>query len=280
MKQTHIKIVHVKASNLSVVWRTAQRPYYADHAEKIAENFDPDLFGVLSVTKPDEQGMHHVICGQHRLAAFKKVFGDDQSVPCIVLDAADPVRAAEIFLQDSTSAKPLKMVEQFHVAVTAGRRTQCEINDIVKKAGYRVTASQQNDCIGAVHALESVYNKHGPMILGLTLKTLQSTWGADRNAVAAPMLRGYGLFLAQYFKQVDWDKLHKCMTKNKTTPGSLITNAYHLLKLSRALVKTQPEAIALAIFETYNAARGKKLIAQASIGNNADSLAGEKKKTA
>jgi hypothetical protein len=123
-----------------------------------------------------------------------------------------------------------------------------------------------------------VYIKHGPMILGLTLKTLQSTWGKDRNAVAAPMIRGYGLFLAQYFRQVDLDRLYACMTKKKMTPGSLITSAYHLLKMSRALVKNQPEAIGLAIFETYNVGRGKKLNLEIAVRKSDSATPAERKK--
>ncbi len=270
-----VKIAHIKAKFVSVVWRSAQRPFDEKHADYLAEHFDPELLDPLSVTKADEHGMHHVIRGQHRLAAFKKVFGEEQMVPCIVVDANDEVVAAELFLVDAESHKPLKAVEEFMVAVTAGRPDEVAINRIVQKAGFRIGTSRQPDIIMAVHALSDVYAKHGGAVLGQTLRALHSTWGSDHNAVQSGMIRGYGEFLALYGNQINAEILHLCMTKRRWTPGRLLNSARHEVSMRKDVVKNLAGAMAVAIFGIYNASAGRKKLhaVSAPSKNNATEVA-------
>lgn len=253
-----IKIVHIKAKYIRVVWEAAQRPFDPKHAAYIAENFDPELFDPISVTKANEHGEHHVTRGQHRVAAFKLVFDEEQMIPCIVGAADDEVSAADSFLHEAESHQPLKTVDRFLVAVTARRANEVAIKKIVEQCGYQIGSQVKPDMICAVAALLSVYKKHGSAVLRQTLRTLHSTWGANHDSVREGMIRGYGEFLAAYMSQVNYDILHSCMAKRRVSPGSLMAMAQHEVTMRKDIVKNVAGAMSLAIFDIYNSRAGRK----------------------
>jgi len=81
----HRETVYVPVKNLSVIWVRAQRPFDAAWATLIAENFDKDLFEDVIITKPDKNGVSHIIEGQHRVAAVEIKWGEDELVPCRIV---------------------------------------------------------------------------------------------------------------------------------------------------------------------------------------------------
>lgn len=253
-----IKITHIKAKYIKVVWEAAQRPFDQKHADYIAENFDPELFDPISVTKANEHGIHHPIRGQHRTAAFKKVFGEEQMIPCIVVESNDEVSAADFFLHDAESHQPLKTVDRFLVAVTARRADEVAIKRIVEQCGYQIGNGVKADTICAVDALMSVYKKHGASVLRQTLRTLHSTWGTNHDSIRAGFIRGYGEFLAAYMSQVNFDILHGCMAKRRVSPGNLLAEADHEITMRRDIVKNVAGAVSYAIFGIYNSCAGRK----------------------
>jgi hypothetical protein len=95
----------IKIKHLSVVWATAQREFNERHASKIAASFDPDLFDDLVVTLPNGDGIYHVVDGQHRMAAIRSLWGEEEMVPCRVVTAQDPARAAVIFDKINTGRR-------------------------------------------------------------------------------------------------------------------------------------------------------------------------------
>ena len=92
----------IAVENISVVWVEAQRGRNDKEIARIAREMDPDVFGVITVTRPDDAGMHHCIDGQTRINAVRLLWGDEERVPCQVLDVTDPVRAADIFVKMNT----------------------------------------------------------------------------------------------------------------------------------------------------------------------------------
>src|SRR5262249_86768 len=140
LKQT---VEWIPVKNLSVVWVQAQRPYNERWAKEIADNFDPDKFDALVVTKPNGHGIYHIIEGQHRRHALEIFsakssatgYGGNEMAPCRVVEEADPARAAEIWLGINGGRKAIPPVSEFRVAVVACREPEKTINKIV--AGHR-----------------------------------------------------------------------------------------------------------------------------------------------
>ena len=128
----------IPVKDLSVVWAGAQRKFDAAWAKQIADAFDPDLFGVLSVCPDGKPDIYHTIDGQHRKAAVQSLYGDNEQVPCRVFDTTDPARAAEMFDRINTARKKPHPVDLFNVRVKAGYEDEVTINRIVKSLGYKV----------------------------------------------------------------------------------------------------------------------------------------------
>jgi hypothetical protein len=224
------KIEMIPAKNLSVVWIAAQRPFNPKKAKDIADNFDQDMFGTLAVTLPNGQGIYHIVEGQHRRAAVEIKFGPDEQVPCEVLDAIDPARAAELFDGINNRRNSVQPIATFKVRLTAGYMTEIDVDKIVRGLGYRIEAGRKDKCIGCVNALKEIYTRNSAKILEDTLKLIQGTWGMDPNAVSAAIVRGYAAFLVQYGGKANWQRCKDVMQK-KFTPGRLT-----------AVAKTQQQA--------------------------------------
>ena len=208
------EIVHIPLRNLSVVWAKSQRPLDEKWANKIAEEFDPDKYDPICVTKPNGAGVYHIIEGQHRKAAVEKLWGPNEKVPCRIIAEADPARAAEIWLGINQGRKKIRPTVEFTVAVEAKRPVEVAINNIVRRAGYKVGDNTKGDnTIAAVGSLKSVYNQYGEDILRYTLNTCRLLWGADPHGVSAPMINGIGMFLNEFHSHVDASHLKKVISQ-------------------------------------------------------------------
>lgn len=217
------RIEWIETEKLSVVWAQSQRMLDEKFAKSIADNFDPDKFATLAVTLPNGKGIYHIIDGQHRKRAIEIAFGEGQKVPCQVFEASDPARAAELFDEINSHRRSAKTLDFFRVRVTAGEQDHVGVMKVLKANGLSVqTGSQRSDkSVMAVSSLLAIYRQHGPEVLDMTLKILQATWGVDKNAYANQLIRGYGMFMAEFGRKVNWQRLHESVSK-RYTPGRFV----------------------------------------------------------
>lgn len=238
----------IAVKDLSVVWSNAQRPCDDKWAQKIADNFDADLFGVVSVSMPNGSGVYHVIDGQHRVAAMKLLFGENEKVPCNVFDAAEPARAAHIFNQINTSRRRPGRIDIFRVRVTAGEEVEVAVDKIIRSLGYKVGYNKIDGNISAVEALTYVYKIHGSDVLRYSLNLIKSTWGLSADAMIAPIIRGYAAFIAEHGKDAKWERMVDRVSK-KFSPGHLLGAAR---SLREGLQCSTDEAVKQVLFNAYN----------------------------
>lgn len=239
-----IKWIPVK--NLSVVWAEAQRPLNDRHARNIADNFDPEMFGTISVTRPNGKGVYHIIDGHHRKVAIEKLWGLDEMAPCQVYDAEDPARAAQLFDRINSNRLRPQPVDLFKTRVTAGEEVQVEVNRVVLKCGFFVGQNAANS-LTCVQALESVHQSYGPIILEYSLKLLHQIWGNDKSANTANIVRGFGMFLSE-FRHIELDKLANLIAA-KYTPARFIGAARAGKEVNGG---STPAAIRDLMIATYN----------------------------
>jgi hypothetical protein len=240
--------VWIPVKDICVLWVQSQRPRDDNWALKIAEAFDPDLFGIITVTMPNKKGLHHVVDGQHRVEAVKLLFGDDEKVPCNVLQAEDPARAAQLFDKINSRRRKPQRIDMFRVRVTAGEPTEVAIDKLVRALGFKIDWAKREGNIAAVEALTSVYNKHGGDVLRAALNLIRSTWGMNPDAVVAPIIRGYGAFIAEHGLDTKWDRLVDRVSK-KFMPAHLVNTAKALREAKQCLIE---DAIKEVIFNAYN----------------------------
>lgn len=211
-------ITYIPVKNLSVVWRKSQRPYQEAWAKHIADNFDPDKFEPISVTKPNGAGVYHIIEGQHRKGAVELLYGPTEQIPCRVISEADPARAAEIWLGINGGRKRVKPITEFLVAIEAKRDTEVAIHAIIKKHGYHIAEASTENSIRAVGALRRIYSNYGESILSKTLQACKMIWGSDPHGVSAVILQGMAMFLNEFGSHADAARLRKTITDQYKTP--------------------------------------------------------------
>jgi len=240
---------------LAVVWEEAQRPFNAKWAQQIADDFDPDKFDHVKVTLPNGNGIYHICEGQHRVRAAEIALGPNQKVPCIVAPESDPARAAELFLATNADRSYVTKVSRFKVAVTAKYNDEVNINRIVQQNNYSVEATHAQNTIAAVDALKFAYGKTRKT-LHETLSTVRATYGGDPAAVAAPIIKGYAIFICEFSSQIDFGHLRKAVRKRFSSPNELKVAAKSVKEARKITMMT---AVYALLLETYNRGRRVKL---------------------
>jgi hypothetical protein len=245
----------IKVGSVSVVWAAAQRDYNEKAALRIADEFDPDMFGVITVTLPNGHGLYHCIDGQHRVGAVRHLWGENELVPCTVLNVTDPARAAAIFdKMNSVRSKP-QPVELFKVRVTAGYEGEVAVDGLVRDLGYRISQSTDDGTIRAAAACMLVYHRHGLDTLRQALLLIYGCWGFDRNGTDAGLIKGFSEFVAEFGKGIDGQRVVDRVSK-KYTPGRLLGAAKSAAAVNRKAIGVNVSDL---LFATYNLGRGKKL---------------------
>ncbi len=214
----------IAIKNLSVVWASAQREYNDRRAKKIADSFDPDLFDNLVVTLPNGDGIYHVVDGQHRRGAVSSLYGEDEKVPCRIVMADSPARAATIFHQINTGRTAPSALERFRVKITGRSETEIAINNMVYSLGCRIEMNTGPRSIRAVSSLLFVYKSFGLAVLRETLMTIISTWDGDKGAFDGPLIEGFASLVAQHQKNMNYEHLRR-KTAKQLTPGRLLAQA-------------------------------------------------------
>lgn len=238
----------IPVKNLSVVWAAAQRELNQRRVDKMAADFDPDLFDELVVTLPNGDGIYHVVDGQHRKMMMHQLFGENEQVPCRVVNAKDPARAAIIFEKINTGRKSPSPLERFKVRVTAGSEVETEISRLVEWLGYKIEGSRQPGTIGCAATLVAVHKAYGHEVLKNTLTTIRTTWPDDVGATEAPIIEGFAKVIARHGGHMNWQRIRE-RTGNAYTPGRLIGHGKSDREIHGGTIA---DGIGRILVQTYN----------------------------
>lgn len=222
----------------------AQRDFNQARADKIAANFNEDEFGTLEVNYRD--GYYYVIDGQHRRDGAIQVFGDDVLVPCWTHEGLTVEQEAEKFLL-LNDMLPVHAMDKFHVGVTAGRKTEVEVDRIVREHGLTVGHNvSAGGTVAAVAKLTRIYDRDGEEVLRDTLRTILEAFGDV--GLSANMLAGVALLHARYR---DIDKV-RLIEKLKNVRGG--SNGILGLARQTQLATRKPisECVAAVCIQQFN----------------------------
>lgn len=248
-------VVWIPVNKLFVDPDVNTRPLQAARVAKLAENFDPDLIGVLDVA-PRENGRFAIIDGQHRAESVRVALGSDQNVPCWVHKRITKAKQASLFvgLNNSAAVPPLY---QFIGKVNAGQAKAVAIMEILTTAGLKLETSARDGTIRCVATLEKLYDGQGdptagPKALENALSIIINAWGPTTSALNGSIVEGIGLVLLRYRDQVDHEALIQKLATTKGGPAALLGQA-RALKDWRG--GTVPRAVAGAVVTIYNKGR-------------------------
>lgn len=230
-----------------------QRIFDKEHADRIANSFDPDAFRELYVT-PAGSSKYHVWDGQHRLAAAKVVLGMDQLLPCRIYEDVPQDRLAQIQVTITTGNKAWKAVDMFRQKILARDKAALEIENILKSFGLTILPQKQNGAINAVKAIEAIYLEDGPNTLKTVLAILHDAWKQDSDAYSAVILRGLTTLLEKH-PNLDGATMSMKLARS-FTPADLIARAR--TKHKNDMVSTS-SAVSSILLNAYNARKKRKV---------------------
>lgn len=185
-----------------------------------AENFDPDIFGIILVSHRD--GEYWIVDGQHRIEVAKRK--GIKSVWCQVLEGLTYEEEALKFYTINHAKSRLNANHKFHALVEAREENVMEIMDALNH--YHFTYSKEgceieNDCINAVGSIRKIHKDLGQTGLMLILEILRKAWNGDKTSLRAEMIKGVKTFVTNY----EFDKDFLISVLEGDTPKGIIDRA-------------------------------------------------------
>ncbi len=172
-----------------------QRNLSERHVRQIIENFD--LCQLRPVRVSRREGKNFVIDGQHTMETVAVVSGSTETlVWCMVYDDLEYKREADIFANQQKHVKALTPMEIFKASIEAGSEKHLMIKQIVEQHGLEITPVYRAGAIGAVGALEYIYDHYSVEILSRTLRLLIGAWEGSSISMSAGMLKGTAKLLS------------------------------------------------------------------------------------
>lgn len=227
-----------------------QREFRKAHGDRIAAELDLNKLGYPIINHRD--GNYWVVDGQHRVYALKQNGFEKDVLDCEVYEDLTDAETAEIFL-GRDARKPIPLYDKFHVACTAGRRRERDIQRTVESNGQKISRNASEGGISAVGALGSVYDRSGDVVLGQVVRTVNLGFGGDPMAFDRAVVEGLGLVFNRYNGRTNEKELG-------TRLGTLRQGARELLRKAEAIrVRTgnqKKQCVAAAVVDIYNRGMG------------------------
>lgn len=237
----------LKVSDLRVD-HAYQRELNKWRVEDITQTFDPDLLGVLLVSKRST-GTYFLLDGQTRHAALIAMGWEDQRVPCLVYAGLTRKDEARIFVGANVTAVKPNPTAIFKGKLAAGDPATTEVYNIARKYGYLSTLKDfKSGALTSPSALMRIHTKGGADLLDEVLAVTSSAWPGKH--VAAPVLTGLAMFIRQYGLAISVERLVQCLAK--TTDELLVSRARALAVASRLGNRSASSMIQVLVGE-YNA---------------------------
>ena len=251
-RRSNIEKVRIDTLTVPTVGR-AQRPFHQAKGDRIAREFDINLFGFPVVCRVDD--VNWLVDGQHRVYGLQKsgCAGPTDEVDFEVYHGLTMAEMATMFLGRNRST-PVTAFERFGVAVTAGYPAEVAIAGIVESLGLKIGDPKVRGNVFAVGALRRVYDRDGGEVLTRVLRVLRAAFESDPQAFGRRLLEGLGLVLAAY---ADLDDA--LLVRSLAALPNNVQSVHSLAEQHRQqLGRPVPDCVAAAVVDIYNGAVGKK----------------------
>jgi hypothetical protein len=228
-----------------------QREFRKAHGDRIAAELDLNKLGYPIINHRD--GNYWVVDGQHRIYALKENgFGKDM-LDCEVYEDLSDAEMADIFL-GRDARKPIPVYDKFHVACTAGRKRERDIQRAVEANGQKISRSN-DDGISAVASLGVVYDRSGDVVLGQVVRTINLGFGGDPLAFNSSIIEGLGLLFNRYNGKTNEKQLGSKLSDLRQGAKELLRKAEAI----RARTGNQKkQCVAAAAVDIYNKGLGPR----------------------
>jgi len=228
-----------------------QREFRQAHADQIAAALDLNKLGYPIINHRD--GINWIVDGQHRVDALRQNGFEKDVLDCEVYEDLSDAEMAEIFL-GRDARKPIPLYDKFHVACTAGRKRERDIQRAIEVNGQKIGRNRE-DGISALGAVGKVYDRSGEVVLGQVIRTINLAFGGDSMAFDRDVIEGLGLVYNRYNGRTNEKQLGAKL-------GALRQGARELLRKAESTrAKTgnlKKQCVAAAVVDIYNRGEGTR----------------------
>lgn len=223
-----------------------QREFRKAHGDRLAAELDLNKLGFPVINHRD--GNYWVVDGQHRIYALKQNGFEKDVLDCEVYEDLTDEESAEIFL-GRDDRKPIPIFDKFHVAVTAGRRRERDIQRSVESNGQKLGRNNTDGGISAVGALGSVYDRSGDVVLGQVIRTINLGFGGDPMGFDRAVIEGLGLVFNRYNGKTNEKNLGHRLAELRRGARELLQKAESIRDRTGNQKK---QCVAAAVVDLYN----------------------------
>lgn len=230
----HPHLVQHRADTL-MVDPTVQRALDTRRADRMAADLRMDALGAITVSRRAD-GTHHIIDGQHRVAAVLRAGLGDELLPCLQYEGLTRTHEAGMFIRLNES-KQIQAVDRFRIRVVEEDPIAVALNTALLDNGWRLGGSHDG-CFSAVSALENVYRGAGVTADHANLDTcrtllsmITTAFGDAKDGGRKEIVAGLGLMLLRHRHDMDLHKVAAEMAKYPGGPLGLVGRAKGLREL-------------------------------------------------
>lgn len=237
-----IKAAYIPVTEIYIPSDTYQRGLHST-AKKMAEQFDDEKCGFLSVRYNPDKIMFEVIDGQHRFVAAK--LAGRTCVPCHIITKAKNVQtAAKYFAQQDDNKVRLTLRDKFKAALIAKDATCTRLNAICKEYLLEIIPSPEKAYaqINGLRELMNLYAVGGEQMVRDCFTTIENAkWHGQQGAYGEYILFSIGSLLGSVHKKRDEMMTKLSLALRATSPQMIF---------SRAKVKYSDKSTKMAVY-TY-----------------------------
>lgn len=180
-----------------------QRDLSEGHITNTIQDFD--IYQINPVKVSHRDGQNFVFDGQHTIEAIASVSGSRETpVWCMVYEDLTYEEEAHIFAEQQKHVKSLIPYEMFIAHVEAGDNKQMMISYLVTNIyKLKISKTRAPGTIGAVSALEYIYDHYSYDILDRTLRLALGTWEGEYISLSSGMLKGIAMLISAFGDTLD-----------------------------------------------------------------------------
>lgn len=219
-----------------------QRETELKAVKKIVKNWDEMLVNPPKVSSR-EDGSYYVFDGQHTVAAWIEVHGDEPII-CRVYTGLTESQEKDLFVKQNGVVTNVKSREKLRAEYNFDNP---EITDMVKCAmllGLTVkfdTPTNGDNVINAVECLNSIYKRLGRDNFINVLTVIKNTWNGEKSSLTRGILSGVAFIYEHFNERVTNAKMIEALRRH--TPDYYMREAKEMSgplgrRVARVMIKS------------------------------------------
>lgn len=233
-----------------------QRQLDRPRVNTMAQDFDMNALGVVTVSdRGDKEGIY-VVDGQHRVAAMVLAGGEEQSIQARVFTGLTRAEEAVLYRRLNTTKKP-QALDLFRSRLIEEDPTALAVQDIYTRHGWKLGFSgATGGRLSAVAAMERIYRLE-PLALDRAIYSLTKAWGRTRESSDGRIVEGLGLFFWRHGDTVEIDTLIQRLAALGGGASGLVGKAHSIKDLTN---KPIGRAMASYLTDLYNKGKSTRAL--------------------